>query len=103
MSCVYVVQFPDRVKVGRAGAVRDRMATHRAGGATRAVAFDVQHNDMIERRSLAVLRRCAEQVGASESFTGVSFIEAESVLVTIARSVTGAWPEQVLAWNGAAA
>lgn len=98
---VYVVQFPGRVKIGKAGDVRVRVLQHRANGATRAVGLQVKSldNRTVEREALRLLRHYADQVGTSESFVGISFVDAESVLAATVRRFDGDWPELTLAWN----
>jgi hypothetical protein len=98
-SGVYVVQFPDRVKVGKAGHVRTRISQHRRNGATRAVALGTQDAERVERLALRALDQVADRIGASESFTGISFIEAEGVLTAITRDYLGNWPEIILTWQ----
>lgn len=97
---VYVVQFPGRIKVGKAGDLRVRVLQHKANGATRAVGLRVDGSDWaIEREALRLLGHYAEQVGTSESFVGISFVDAESVLSATVRKLVGDWPEIALAWN----
>jgi hypothetical protein len=99
-SGLYVVQFPDRVKIGRSIAgMASRIADHVRDGATRVVAFCVPLDvrvDIAERDALAILQRCAEQIGRSESFLGVTFEEAENIVACVLRRHSGDWPEVVI-------
>jgi hypothetical protein len=96
---VYVVQFPGRVKVGKSGHVRTRISQHRQNGATRAVGFGAHGNSAIEWFALRELDRIADRIGTSESFTGITFEEAEKVLATVARDQLGDWPEIIYTWR----
>jgi hypothetical protein len=99
---LYVVQFPGRIKIGKAGDVRVRVRQHRSAGATRAVGFHVSSgsNRPAEDEALRVFERVADRIGRSESFLGITFVDAESLLAHVVRRVEGDWPEVVLSWNG---
>lgn len=90
---IYVVRFPDRVKVGRATKAWSRLRTHLLAGATDAVVFEVPlavtllvggqlhpHStptrplQIIEAQAIAALHQVATVVpGTRESFTGIEF------------------------------
>lgn len=73
---VYVVQFPDSVKIGRAVDVRQRMRAHRNVGANRFVAYPVSNNAAIEHIALARALVAGRQLGASERFSDLPFEDA---------------------------
>lgn len=85
MPGVYAVEFPDRVKFGRASNLRSRLRTHVKDGAIGAVAapwerYAATGTDAIERELLAAARERGVRVGQSESFTGLPLLWARDLV-----------------------
>lgn len=77
---VYVAQFPDSVKIGRAVDVRLRLRVHRNAGAHRFVAYPVPNHAAIEHIALARALVAGRQLGASEHFHDLVFEDACSLV-----------------------
>ncbi len=90
---VYVVEFADRVKLGKASRARTRLRQHLADGARRAVVFPIPLTvpltnpaPAIERAALARAAQCGRRIGNSESFRGLGFDVAVAIMTTALRT-----------------
>ena len=74
---VYVVEFPDYVKIGKAGNLRVRLRMHALKGARRITAFPILSNGRdIERGALHAAATFGRRLGQSERFEDLSFEQA---------------------------
>lgn len=97
-SGVYVIQFPDHVKIGQSTNLPMRLRGHAKAGAQRVCVLPVACPDQrfVEEVALEIATRLARRRGKREQFDDLSFERG----VTIIRAAVGRARRGTTAWRG---